>query len=413
MSSAVPQNVGRLRDDAASGVATGLALCLVLGGGCAGAGDERGDAPRRPLLSDQDQDTLKAGKDFFPVYVKALERFGSPRPSDWDEGEKLLDQAGTLYAHPLEREARRRLHADSPEERAAARAELARRGRVYRCWMELQPSKKDYASGDEKELAAARSAYYARLIETRQKMLALGDDAVDLLIDTYVTWLARASPNEQMILRDELEACGSRVVPVLTALLALPPRKEGENEVWDMPLRVQAMLVLTRFVGDPNALAAIGRLSTQAPAVIRKLAATSLRETHKGSRRDDVGTLLIAMLRDDPSWEVRGAAAQALGDLGNAKACEPLLEALRRPSSGAEEDRTSVAKFVVWALGRLRCREAVAPLVDLIDRMPQIQRHTLQALHGITGQYYATSREWRRWMSDAAPPPTPPVPRKP
>lgn len=364
---------------------------------------------------------LKAGREFFPLYVEALERFGSPQPPDWQEAETMLDQVGKLYRHPLERDLRRRLHAESPAAREAARQELARRGRIFRCWLQLQPSPKDYKdeTGREKTgtaLAAARSAYYTRLIETRQKMLALGDDAADLLIDTYIAWLPRASLQEQMILRDELEACGPRVIPILKMLLALPSGEQDGVKVWDAPLRLQAMLVLTRFADHPEARAAIEQFSQKAPPATRKLTANALRESYKGTGQDDVCALLLPMLRDDASWEVRAAAAQALGDLGNPKACPTLLDALVHPTLEAEGDRVSVAKFVVAALGKLRCGDAVEPLVRVIEErrlvmererkaFDQIYVNATQALHAITGKYFAHPHQWRQWLSATKPDP--------
>src|SRR5215469_8395380 len=65
---------------------------------------------------------------------------------------------------------------------------------------------------------------------------------------------------------------------------------------------------------------------------------------------------LIKALRYQQDFAVRSAAAQALGQLGGARAVEPLLEALGDPSAFVRE-------AAAQALTRLNDTRAVEPLV--------------------------------------------------
>jgi HEAT repeat protein len=67
-------------------------------------------------------------------------------------------------------------------------------------------------------------------------------------------------------------------------------------------------------------------------------------------------TLLIQLLRHPDSFAYSGAAS-ALGDLGDPRAVEPLLEILPYAAPGADQS-------IIWALGKIGDKRALTPLLD-------------------------------------------------
>jgi hypothetical protein len=374
-----------------------LAAAVAALAGCVASSD-RGREGVRNELSDTEVEQVRSWSDIagrhFPTYVEALQKFGSRNPADWDEGERILQLVERLFDRPVEPMLRKALHDESPQVREAARKALARRGELYRLWMELHPKPEELEARTDEARTAARRARYVRWIKTRESMIALGDDAAALLIDSFLQMLPRATPDEQMIIRDELKACGPRVVPVLAAILDLPPR-EGS-----LPIRMQCMLVLAGFADLPDAEAALRRCSKGDHAPTRKMVAEALRTAHGQRKSGAPRAILEPMLREDPAWEVRAAAAQALGEIGNPDAVPALLDVLGHCTLTVPEDRTSLLKFIVGALGLLRSRAAVEPLIRVLETEMNIdlRRNTLKALNRITGQYFASAAEWRDWV---------------
>lgn len=81
---------------------------------------------------------------------------------------------------------------------------------------------------------------------------------------------------------------------------------------------------------------------------------------------DHMETSLAAL--ESPEWRTREAAAQVLGEIGDARAVEPLLPLLG-------DGERMVRKSAVLALGRLRDEKALAPLqrTATTDREPGVR----------------------------------------
>ena len=377
-----------------------VACALALLAACTTDGS-RG-TPARNELSDAQVEqiqewTARAGR-HFPTYVEALQKFGSPNPSDWADGERLMELVEKLLERPVEPALRKAFHSEDAVTREAARKALARRGELYRLWLDLHPTAEELAARTDEARASARRARYVRWIKTREAMIALGEDAAMLLMDAFLRMLPRAAPDEQLIIRDELRACGPRLIPFLVAILDPAPR-EGS-----LPLRQQCMFLLADFVDRPEAEEALRRYSKAENQTTRKLVAESLRATHRQRRSAAPRSILEPMLRDDPSWEVRAAAAQGLGEIGHPEAVPALIDVLQHCTLTVPEDRVSLMKFVVGALGQLRSRDAIEPLIRTLESETNIdvRRNALKALNRITGEYFATPAEWHAWW--AAPP---------
>jgi hypothetical protein len=83
-------------------------------------------------------------------------------------------------------------------------------------------------------------------------------------------------------------------------------------------------------------------------------------------------------------------------ELVAARAVEPLLECLHA-------DNESVVWAAVQSLGELRAAEAVAPLIDLLER-GVLMLDVCEALTMITGQYFGTNvSRWREWLGQRPP----------
>jgi HEAT repeat protein len=83
---------------------------------------------------------------------------------------------------------------------------------------------------------------------------------------------------------------------------------------------------------------------------------------------------LIRALKYPKSPLVRKSAATALGDLGDERAVEPLIEAL-------QDEDNFVRKMAATACGKLHDRKAVEPLIEaLADEDPFVRERAAQAL---------------------------------
>ena len=87
-------------------------------------------------------------------------------------------------------------------------------------------------------------------------------------------------------------------------------------------------------------------------------------------------------------------AAEALGKIGN-PAVEPLIAAL-------SDDRLSVRKNSIKALGIIKDTRAVEPLINAInDKEELIQRSAMKTLGEITGKDLGEDRaKWQGWWKE-------------
>ncbi len=83
---------------------------------------------------------------------------------------------------------------------------------------------------------------------------------------------------------------------------------------------------------------------------------------------------LIKALDHEQDWLVRKAAAEAIGQIGDAQAVEPLVAALK-------DEENSVRRAAVMALGRIGDAQAVEPLVTALkDKDLSVRTRAVEAL---------------------------------
>ena len=141
----------------------------------------------------------------------------------------------------------------------------------------------------------------------------------------------------------------------------------------------------------------------------------------KGKEQDKVLTLLARLKNND--WHVRCDAAVALGEIGDERAVEPLIEALKdkiasvrraaaqalgeigdkhavRPLIQMLKDRSVLARRAsVEALGKIGDKRVVEPLIKVLrDENHSVCKAAAEALRRITGKDFGTDYgRWRRW----------------
>jgi len=166
---------------------------------------------------------------------------------------------------------------------------------------------------------------------------------------------------------------------------AVEPLKKIHEDP-DAPAREAAGEALAQIADAADAGAGrieslIARLAAgDAPA--RKRAASAL----IAADGEAVEPLIVAL--QDASWEVRRGAAEALGEIGDPRAVEPLIAALAQPSrpspgapAGDGAAQTGVRKTVAEALGKLGHPSAVEPLIAaLADDDPSVRGSAAAAL---------------------------------
>jgi HEAT repeat protein len=137
-------------------------------------------------------------------------------------------------------------------------------------------------------------------------------------------------------------------------------------------------------------LLASGTTETKAPEEVRRACAWSLGRV---KQRHSV-LYLIDALEKDPSVPVRCAAARALGVSGEPEGCQPLMLAV---NDGEGDVREAAAD----GCGRLGDKRAIDPLIDrLEDSLPAVRRACHEALVSLTGTSFDGTEEklhWRRW----------------
>jgi HEAT repeat protein len=147
-------------------------------------------------------------------------------------------------------------------------------------------------------------------------------------------------------------------------------------------------LLRTLDGGEPAAVRSAVRLlgDIQSPAAVRPL--TALLDSPDAALREETAKALVrigderaldALVRAlrSPVAGMPALAVYCLAASGSARAMRPLIETLER---SLEDGRTELARETIRALGRLGRAEATAPLATLLLRRGLLQRRWLRDL---------------------------------
>lgn len=164
--------------------------------------------------------------------------------------------------------------------------------------------------------------------------------------------------------------------PLLKAL------KDKDNSV-----RASAAEAVGRM-GNPNAIEPLIVALSDRDHIVHSQAVGSLRRVG-GMRAVSLLARLMAYGKEAP---YRLMAANALADLGDIRAVDPLVEALRHEDS-------EVRCHAAWVLGKLGYQAGIGPLITALkDKDPQVCKRAAQALKQITDQNFGEdASEWQRW----------------
>jgi HEAT repeat protein len=120
--------------------------------------------------------------------------------------------------------------------------------------------------------------------------------------------------------------------------------------------------------GNPKDAEGWARRAASRSRLDEKLAALEEVRRAPGDRRAAVPALVEVVKDADTHPKARGEAAVALGEIGDPAAI-PALVAAARPSA-TERDVMDANRHVADALGKLRAREAVPVLTDMLQKSP-------------------------------------------
>ncbi|MHC4970822.1 MAG: HEAT repeat domain-containing protein [Planctomycetota bacterium] len=170
----------------------------------------------------------------------------------------------------------------------------------------------------------------------RDRFKRRGDAAAYLLAGYVLAYYTNANiarervPKHVVRAKNEVVAVGEPCVPLLIDMMVLdkiPVTKGGKTDAWipDDITRQDCLDMLERIGAPavPPLLKTIGRKDLGVKG--RRLTALAL----GGTRDARAYGVLVDLLKNDPSWQVRADAASGLGKLGDRRAARPLAEAIR------------------------------------------------------------------------------------
>ncbi len=349
---------------------------LVLALAAAGCGPQRPPNDpdgRRPL----DPGVAALWKKEFQEFAAALKLIASQDPVERTRG---IDRASAMapyeyfnWLSPTDQQLLTKARAGDE----AAVAELTRRGDVLET---VQTFHKPY---DKRMWEAAR-----------QRICSKGADMAAYVAQVLLLSLLQ-SKNQQIYpeIRTLLVAVGEPArVLVIGVLIEKADRAE------DVPVGrwgeiTQLTAALVAF-GDRGA-EGVRAVAESPKRYVRVCAARAIAE----ARALEFLETLSRMLLGDRDWEVRAAAAEALGSLrAKERSWRPLLQALER-----ERDKLVQPKVLV-ALGRSNCVEAVPRLVSALDvPKEEVVLAAAEALYDLTGERLTTRAEWVKWYREKYP----------
>jgi len=301
-------------------------------------------------------------------YVADLVLLGSLAPRDRSDAMKRL-QASPYSYFPDDRELiKKAAVADE-----AARLELARRGKILDAM---------FAFWEKPDTAKWNDA--------RQRIVALGEDARVILINTLMRMLMNGQLREHWpAIQFQLVALGDDAFVTAVALFQRMADETPDTIIYKRDDLVQVGLVILGFgeKGRP----VLEKHARSERFNVRRAIAVAIGQGKATERFE----LLENLLRRDPEWMVRADAADAMGSIRDReRAGATLVEALKE-----ERDR-NVRPHIATSLGALAYSNAVPVLVASLEVADyDYAEKAMFALFQITGQRHMNAQAWQKWFA--------------
>ncbi len=330
-------------------------------------------APGGPAPSDDGRMVTPASfkplTDTYREYVACLVRLKAPLPEDRRDALNRLEAINYSFFEDDRALIAKARGGDEP-----ARVELVRRG----------------------ETLDALFVFWGKVNlktwnEARVRICALGEDARILLVTTLLRMLINGQFREDwMAIRYQLVKVGDDAFATALELLRRKAADTPDTPIFKQDDLVQLLILVLEFKekGRDPFLEMAGHPKYN----VRKSVVRAVGEA-QASEYVDVAVRLLAA---DANWEVRAAAAQALGHLRTARAAagKALLDRL-----SVERDPL-VRGYIVTGLGDLGVDDAVPVLISVLD-VPdvELQDKAVLAHVEITGVRLGNAGSWRAWFA--------------
>lgn len=311
-------------------------------------------------------------------YIDALMMLDSPNPRDWADGKRKIEAMNFSYFKEDRFYFQQFCEGDAVVAENA-RKELARRGKML-----------NYVLVFTKGYAPATWEH------ARTEMLKLGEGAPEFLTISLLKLLrnGRFKLTWPQI-RFQLIAVGDVALETSSVLARQLAEEVTSTAIakWEVDL-VQIVMVLIGFgeKGRP----VVQELARHKTWNVRKVVAKAIGESIDVTGAD----IAIEYVKNDPEWQVKAAAAEALGHLKAARneVGPVLIECMK-----AEKD-PFVRKVILQAIGRTQYLGAIPFLMNVLD-VPDynVVEMAMEALYSITGERITTANRWKAWYRDIYP----------
>lgn len=312
------------------------------------------------------------------LYAEALLRFGSHRALDWEEALHQVRELQPFHIYLDEEGLVERVLAGPDAE--GARRDLSQRGRTYLAIL-VFTEPYDPVAWDVAHAQAMESGEFGQI-----------QLSISLFQMLFNVQLRDVWPH----FRSYLVATGTHARETAEELAIELAGRMTDVPLQDIDYLREVALVLIAF-GD-EAKAPVDQLLSHPTTSVRRAIAIAIGESVEGGRIGDLERLLSS----DPAWEVRAAAADALGHMGTLRAQTGpiLLRALER------ENETYLRQRLAEALGKCRYAGAVPALIKLLEdaaTSSDLSNRVMEALWRITSQRLISRAEWQRWYETKYP----------
>lgn len=377
--------------------------------------------PNRPpeeMKAVQTPAEIKAASAHFETYVEALKGFGGRDPAEWT---RSVAKLRAIPEHFWKEEAP--LTADAVmagEAGAAARIELARRGRVYDLvrvfGRAYDPPKWEAAWGELKVLGTSAYEYLGeQLLQqlmsvqrrgawdgVRYYLVELGDVGLELTAAFYAEISKEADAVAKMN-KDALFVHEEMAAQVLQVLIAFGDKARPKVREAGLHRNLYLRRASARAIGasaDPTCLPLLSTLAGDVVPEVRAVAYEGMGRMRYA--KEKAGEAVLAGLSGERESVAREQALTALGDLRYRPAVPTLLAHL----DAAEAAWNRCMEVLSVKLKKTATPAEIDRYRDAMNDAQDVKNHYLEAvtvsLMKITGVKKRKPADWRAWWAENA-----------